>query len=207
MILTLLPEKFGTSHSRTGDNRSDRSDDFAVKLTLEILNKITAGVSMKALNVRLWNGVYWPDPAPKPATLVLNRPSSLREMLSSASELAVGEAYIRDAFDVEGDMVAAFEFADILDAQTGGWARSLSIYGLLRRLPAFKEKYARDEMRAARLNGAKNSPDRDRNAIRFHYDVSNDFYALWLDPRMVYSCAYFDYYDSSLEEAQLRKLD
>ncbi len=57
------------------------------------------------------------------------------------------------------------------------------------------------------MNGTKNSPSRDRNAIRFHYDVSNAFYSLWLDPRMVYSCAYFENAGTSLEEAQLRKLD
>ena len=62
-------------------------------------------------------------------------------------------------------------------------------------------------MPAVRLNGTKNSPDRDRKAIRFHYDVSNDFYALWLDPRMVYSCAYFENPGASLEQAQLGKLD
>src|SRR6202044_1967604 len=68
-----------------------------------------------------------------------------------------------------------------------------------------RERSARE--RAAHLNGTKNSPARDRSAIRFHYDVSNAFYSLWLDPRMVYSCAYFENAATSLEEAQLGKLD
>jgi len=195
------------SRSQTGGNRLIHSGDSAVDLTLEILKKITAGSDMQSLNVRLWNGIYWPDQAPKPATLVLNRPSSLREMLAECSELAMGEAYIREAFDIEGDMVAAFELADILAVHTRAWTQSLSIIGLLRRLPDFKERNGHEQMRAARLNGTKNSPDRDRKAIRFHYDVSNDFYALWLDPRMVYSCAYFENPGASLEEAQLHKLD
>jgi cyclopropane-fatty-acyl-phospholipid synthase len=47
----------------------------------------------------------------------------------------------------------------------------------------------------------------DREAIQHHYDVSNDFYALWLDPRMIYSCGYFKEEGDSLETAQLQKLD
>jgi cyclopropane-fatty-acyl-phospholipid synthase len=207
MILRLLQGRVHSSRSLSDGKRSKPPGDSVVDLTLEILEKITVGIPVKSLNVRLWNGTYWPDQTPKPATLVLNRPSALREMLSGGSELAVAEAYIREAFDVEGDMVAAFEFADILAAQTGSWTRTLSIVGMLRHLPDFKERHSLERTRAARLNGAKNSPDRDRKAIRFHYDVSNDFYALWLDPRMVYSCAYFEDPGVSLEQAQLRKLD
>ena len=43
--------------------------------------------------------------------------------------------------------------------------------------------------------------------MRFHYDLSNDFYALFLDPEMEYSCAYFRDWENSLEQAQLDKLD
>jgi len=47
----------------------------------------------------------------------------------------------------------------------------------------------------------------DSDAIRYHYDVSNDFYRLWLDENMVYSCAYFENGDETLEAAQLKKID
>src|SRR6059036_125688 len=47
----------------------------------------------------------------------------------------------------------------------------------------------------------------DRRAISFHYDVSNDFYALFLDKRMVYTCAYYRRPDGDLEQAQEDKLD
>lgn len=48
---------------------------------------------------------------------------------------------------------------------------------------------------------------RDRSHVRYHYDVGNDFYGLWLDTRKVYSCAYFQNDDDSLDEAQENKLD
>jgi cyclopropane-fatty-acyl-phospholipid synthase len=47
----------------------------------------------------------------------------------------------------------------------------------------------------------------NEQAISFHYDVSNDFYRVWLDERMVYSCAYFGDFGDSLEQAQCNKLD
>ena len=54
---------------------------------------------------------------------------------------------------------------------------------------------------------AAHSPHRDAQQVQFHYDVSDDFYALWLDPRRVYSCAYFRDTDMSLAHAQEAKLD
>jgi cyclopropane-fatty-acyl-phospholipid synthase len=54
---------------------------------------------------------------------------------------------------------------------------------------------------------AAHTPQKDAEQIRFHYDVSDDFYALWLDPRRVYSCAYFREPGFSLAQAQEAKLD
>jgi len=206
MILKLFLDR--TRSSRSGDiARPQVQGADSTELTIDILEKITEGLAFKSLNVRLWDGTYWPAPGPKPATLVLNRPSALREMLEHGSQIDVAEAYLHEAFDVEGDMIEAFELEELLAAQTKDWTRTLSVVGMLHRLPTFKDKKEVGANRAAHLNGAVHSPHRDQNAIRFHYDVSNDFYALWLDPRMVYSCAYFDNPNVSLEQAQLRKLD
>jgi cyclopropane-fatty-acyl-phospholipid synthase len=57
------------------------------------------------------------------------------------------------------------------------------------------------------LFGPRHSAMRDAHAVRFHYDLGNEFYALWLDPQMVYSCAYFERPDQDLESAQTAKLD
>lgn len=58
----------------------------------------------------------------------------------------------------------------------------------------------------AQLRGRQHSIERDRQAIAYHYDVSNDFFALWLDRRMIYSCAYFGQPDWDLDTAQEAKL-
>src|SRR4051794_18974272 len=57
------------------------------------------------------------------------------------------------------------------------------------------------------LTGEPHSPERDRQAVVPHYGVSNDFYALWLDRHMVYTCAYFTAPDQGLDQAQEQKLD
>jgi cyclopropane-fatty-acyl-phospholipid synthase len=59
----------------------------------------------------------------------------------------------------------------------------------------------------AKLIGERHSSRRDQAAIQYHYDVSNDFYALWLDREMQYSCAYFITPSDSLETAQEQKMD
>src|SRR5262249_30932504 len=61
--------------------------------------------------------------------------------------------------------------------------------------------------RQATMSGEIHSLERDLKAVTFHYNVSNDFYSLWLDRRMVYSCAYFGAANEDLDTAQERKLD
>src|SRR5690606_12958599 len=54
---------------------------------------------------------------------------------------------------------------------------------------------------------ARHTIDRDARQIEFHYDISDDFYSLWLDPRRVYSCAYYRHPDNTLAQAQESKLE
>jgi cyclopropane-fatty-acyl-phospholipid synthase len=189
------------------DEKKETPADRSARVTIEILEQLTSKSPLRLVNIRLWDGTCWPDPSPKPATLVLNEPGALRAILTARSEVTLGEAYLNDIFDVEGNLEAAFELGDILAAETKGWTKTLSLGSLILQLPPPKKRSGHAKEREALLNGKKNSPDRDKNAVRFHYDISNEFYGLWLDPRMVYSCAYFADEETSLEQAQLRKLD
>lgn len=207
MILDLYP-RLGLKKEPAAREFFDQpSENDALRITTEILEEILGPVGLPSLNVRLWDGTYWPDREARPATLVLNRSSALREMLSGGSEISVAEAYIWGAFDIEGDMIAACDLADALDEQTMGWTKTFSVTMQLARLPDLNHSTKFNGFQPAKLNGKKHSVERDRHAIQFHYDVSNEFYALWLDPRMVYSCGYFETADTNLEQAQLDKLD
>ncbi len=206
MILGIYPQIAAKKNPERHFIRQPEGDD-AHQVTIDILKRLLGHSSIPCLNVRLWDGTYWPDKEPRRATLVLNRPSALREMLFVESEIATAEAYIRGAFDIEGDMISACDLADVLSEQTLGWTKALTMTAQLARLPRFGSTAKTPGFRQAKLNGKKHSPERDRLAVRFHYDVSNEFYALWLDSRMVYSCGYFEMPDMGLELAQFRKLD
>jgi cyclopropane-fatty-acyl-phospholipid synthase len=174
-----------------------------IEATRRFLDELFADAPLRQVGFRLWDGAAWPDPAPRAATVVLRHPGALRAMFAAGTEKALGEAYLRDDFDVEGDLEAAFEIAEAL-AVGPGWKRSLALAYHLHRLP---ENGARNGSAAFAADLPQHSLGRDAAAIGFHYDVSNDFYQLWLDSRMVYSCAYFEEPGADLETAQAAKLE
>src|SRR5207245_5034443 len=190
--------------------RASSSQDSVKERTLHVLSEIFAGSSLDNVGVRLWDGTAWPDERPRAAVVALNHSESLARMFLPGTEVGLAEAYLHGAFDIEGDMEAAFEIGDFLLAHLGDWKKKLKLAGLLVALP---DQDVRATMRRAarqllpRIRGKQHSLERDRRAVTFHYDVANDFYRLWLDPRMVYSCAYFISQDDDLDAAQECKLD
>ncbi len=104
---------------------------------------------------------------------------------------AIGEAYVEGRVQIEGKMRDLIDIAVSLlpgnpaETNTSWWSRM---------------------QRRAKSRGS-HSLGRDAAQIEFHYDVSDDFYALWLDPRRVYSCAYFRDAGMTLAQAQEAKLD
>ena len=102
-------------------------------------------------------------------------------------ELHFGELYADQRIEVQGDLL------EFLDAAYRVWPASSQnkIGSLLSPLQ----------------DAGRNSLSRARRNIHHHYDIGNDFYRLWLDERMLYTCAYFPHPDASLEDAQLAKMD
>ena len=152
----------------------------------------------------------WPDDRSRDATLVLKHPGALGRMFLPGTEVGLAEAYLHNDFDVEGDIEIAFEVGDFLLGRLNDWKKKLKLGGLLIMLP---ERDRKSTMQHAarqllpRIGGKRHSPERDRRVVTFHYDVSNDFYQLWLDRRLVYSCAYFKSRSDDLDIAQKQKLD
>jgi cyclopropane-fatty-acyl-phospholipid synthase len=138
-------------------------------------------------------------------TLTIRRPGALRRMLLPPTDLAIGEAFVHGDFDVDGDIFAFVSLPDRigqLPMRAVDWLRLAS---RLRRLS--DEPVTQSSRPPATLHGELHSVARDADAVRFHYDVGNEFYRLWLGEQMVYSCAFFRTDDASLDEAQLAKLD
>ena len=181
------------------------SPETAAAITLHVLDELV-GSESEYVAVRLWDGTLWPDADTRPATLVLNHPGALRAMFLAGNEVALGEAYLYDDFDIEGDIEAAYNLAEVLPGRVAGLRAKLHLARLLRRLPSGDGTH-KSNRGPATLSGRRHSTNRDRQAISYHYDVSNDFYQLFLDDRMVYSCAYFAAADEALDPAQEHKLD
>ncbi len=178
--------------------------------TRHVLSEIFADCLLEKVGVRLWDGTRWPDDQPRATTLALKHPGALGQMFLPGTEVGLAEAYLHNDFDIEGDIEAAFEIGDFLLGRLNDWRKKLKLGGLL---IALRERNGRSAMRRAvrqllpRIRGKRHSPERDRRAVTFHYDVSNDFYCLWLDRQMVYSCAYFRSPSDDLDVAQEQKLD
>ncbi len=182
------------------------SIDQAAELTIRLIRELIGDEITKEVGVRLWDGTLWPDDQPRPAMLVLNHPGALRNMLLPGTEVGLGEAYLYDDFDVEGNLEVIFRLADDLAQDRNGVLQKLRAARELLQLPS-RSRRPTGRRGPAHLKGKRHSIERDRQAVTYHYDVSNDFYALWLDSRMVYSCAYFQDPDEALDAAQERKLD
>ena len=168
----------------------------------------------RSFSVRYWDGVTEDARTlPSPFTLVIARAGALRRMLLPPNELSIIEAALSGDVEIEGDMEAAMWLGDGINAQLRSPRSLLSLFRHLRALPKDEAGWNVRENRAVHTVGRAgdlHEPDRDRAAIRYHYDVGNDFYSLWLDERMVYSCAYFadgTDVDAELEAAQRAKLD
>ncbi|HEC23811.1 MAG TPA: class I SAM-dependent methyltransferase [Chloroflexi bacterium] len=172
-----------------------------------ILKRIFANYGDFDFAVRLWDGSYsiLPSKGRPRFTLVIRHPGALRRMFLPPTELNLGEAFIFDDFDIEGDIIAA---AGLMDYIPDAGLSAGDIVWLVGQLLALPRGYTSETMRPGlRPTGLRHSRWRDRQAVQFHYDVSNEFYALWLDETMTYSCAYFRTGEEDIHTAQRQKLE
>jgi cyclopropane-fatty-acyl-phospholipid synthase len=182
------------------------AQDRSVQDSLAFLELVFRDVDKHDFAIRLWDGrtMMPTDGRPARFTLVIQHPGALRRMFESATELSLGEAYIYNDYDIEGDIEMAARVGQQLAAYERPLRERLRLRALLRTLPNMRPSPCR---RVSRLQGELHSKTRDRNVVRYHYDVSNDFYALFLGRTMVYSDAYFVTPEDDLDKAQTRKLE
>lgn len=116
-------------------------------------------------------------------TVHINKEISKTELLKSTS-LALGEAFMDRAIEVEGDLFTALDC-------------------VMSRFDKFKV----DHKAMNKLIHTSTSPSNQKKEVSSHYDIGNDFYKLWLDETMSYSCAYFEHENDTLYQAQVNKVD
>ena len=134
------------------------------------------------VRLRLWNGMEADLGASPGVTITVPSLAALRYLLDPSLD-NLGQAYVEGKIQVDGRL------PDIIDVAT--------------RLAA----HAQDNNRRRGKHLIRHTRRIDADAIAYHYDVSNEFYSLWLDPNMVYSCAYFRAPTETLDAAQINKID
>jgi cyclopropane-fatty-acyl-phospholipid synthase len=166
--------------------------------------------------LRLWNGTTLRlghaslEDSQAAFTLIFNSPDVVRKMVLGRDRLRIPEAYFRGDIDFEGDFFAALALKDHLNTiRLSPFERLRALLGAVRLTAAGKALSGPASTRQSLQGRAVKDHSKLENsdAIQFHYDVSNAFYALWLDQAMVYSCAYFEHPGVDLEQAQQAKLD
>ena len=184
-------------------------NEAATRIVHKLLSRFDGSIAL-----RLWNdvthsfGQHVGQMAPS-FTLVLRDPGVLRDLVLKRGPIPLADAYFRGRLDVEGDLYAALglkrHFQNL--SLTARERLSLMLDALRLVLTPARKIAPAGAVPTTRQFTHDHSLDSDRAAISHHYDVSNDFYKLFLDERMVYSCAYFHAAADSLAVAQAQKLD
>src|ERR1700754_2812226 len=165
----------------------------------------------RALPDRPFEVVFW-DGSTLPATngeslttFRVRSPAALAHALRAPGQLGIGRAYVSGAIEVD-DIDEAM--AAVLNYKPPPIDRATQLRLALaaaRAMGPLKPPPVPDS--ELRPRGRRHSVERDKRSVTHHYDVSNDFFSLWLDKSMTYSCAFFSRDGSSLEAAQRAKLD
>ena len=154
-----------------------------------LILQIMKFVGNPRISIRLWNGDEFPVTAERPVACMEIRERGVLYKLLRSPSVGFGECFTQGLIEIHGDLLA---FTNEITA-------------------AIAHKQANDyygpRLRSLLYALHRNSTHRSQQNVHYHYDLGNDFYKMWLDERMLYTCAYYDKPDATLAEAQLAKLD
>lgn len=176
------------SATPAGHNTVHRRAVYAIESWL--LKRLMSVIGNPAIRVELWDGrEHYRCPSSSPVAGVrLTLPCTLRRLLTNPT-LHFGDDYSNGSIQVEGDLVTLLEA--IANA----------------RLETTRPRWLNDLVTRGLTPQRRNDREGARSNIHQHYDIGNDFYALWLDSSLAYTCAYFPTPDATLETAQTAKMD
>lgn len=158
-------------------------------LDRRLLRMIMHFVGNPNVTLRLWDGTEFSFSDGKPvACIEFRKRRAIYDLITSPS-VGFGECYSKGLIEVHGDFLA---FTNEITA------------AMTRR---HSSEFAWGKFRSRLASIRANSLTRSRHNVHHHYDLGNDFYKLWLDERMLYTCAYYEQAGFTLEQAQLAKLD
>ena len=174
-------------------------------LTRPLRSEIARALPERPFALRFWDGSVVPATVQGAPEFHARTPAALTHFLRSPGELGLGRAYVEGDL-VTDDLDAAFEVVDGWEPPAVATADRIRLtaaaiaaagWAGIPRMPAIE----------LILKGERHSAARDAAAVGYHYDVGNDFFALFLDASMTYSCAIFSRGAQTLEDAQRTKLE
>src|SRR5579872_6874334 len=154
-----------------------------------LLRRISESIGAAPIQLVLGQERFCPPGVTPVATAIIRDRQTLAGLMLDP-EIAFGEAYSDGRIRVEGDLVRFLE----------------ALYHSMANAPAARKWYSRLASKSMQLL-QPNSPLGSRHNIHHHYDLGNEFYKLWLDRALVYTCAYFPSPSATLEAAQSAKMD
>jgi cyclopropane-fatty-acyl-phospholipid synthase len=172
-----------------GRNGTTTASDRVYGIDTWLARKFLHTIGDPPLRVTLWDGTELAPPNSAPAAgLVIRDRGALWRLLTNP-QLHFGDDYSTGRIEIEGGLVQFME----------------TVYQAMAQTPRFRP--SSDPAAYRRNQPHLNSLAGSRHNIHHHYDMGNEFYQLWLDAEMLYTCAYFPEPDASLEDAQIAKMD
>jgi cyclopropane-fatty-acyl-phospholipid synthase len=164
-------------------------------------DELARNLAERPFRVEFWDGsALEPTNGVRGPTFTVRSPEAVAHALRAPGQLGIGRAYVSGALDVD-DVEAALDLLDTWTPPPLDTRAKLRLAGAALR-SAGLTKPPRTPVAELRPKGRRHSIARDRRAVRHHYDVSNEYFALFLDDSMTYSCAVFSRGATTLEEAQ-----
>ncbi len=176
-----------------------------IQASAPLCSQLRRALPVRPFQVRFWDGGTVGSTEPESPTFFVRAPRALAHFLRAPGTLGLGRAYVDGSLDVD-DLDRAFIVVDEWEPPLL-LARDRLRIGLALAAAAAPGGIPRRPRLELLLDGQLHSVERDQQAVRYHYDVGNDFFALFLDESMTYSCAIFSRGASTLEQAQQTKLD
>ncbi len=173
--------------------------------TAPLRREIETRIPERPFAVEFWDGTRLPSTAEGGPTFQVRSPRAAAHVLRAPGQLGLGRAYVSGEIDVD-DMDAVIALLDSWKPPALDRADQRALLLAAARAAGLTPPPKRPAAEL-RPSGRRHSKERDARAVRHHYDVSNEFFSLFLDQSMTYSCAIFSRGAKTLEEAQEEKLE
>jgi cyclopropane-fatty-acyl-phospholipid synthase len=175
-----------------------------MRRTERLLDEVRRALPDRPFTLELWDGATLPSTNGAGPVFRATGPDAVAHALRAPGQLGLGRAYVAGDLEVD-DLDAVLALLNTwrpAPVDTRARARLM-----LAAAAAAGPRLPRPPTAELRPRGRRHSVERDARSVRHHYDVSNEFFALFLDPSMTYSCAIFSRGATTLEEAQEAKLE